>query len=143
MRFITMIVLMTGLSFGQEPVHDYFPEQVLEYANGLNNAKAERRPLMVFVTQKVCSACKPARKLLEEMRLDGKLGQCVVATVDGTTPEGRALMIGKKFTPQIVVLDFRLQKQEGFIEKHGIEKVDEPTIQKLVDLLFRSRNQTP
>jgi hypothetical protein len=69
------------------------------------------------------------------MRLDERLGRCVVATVDGTTSEGNSLMIGKKLTPQIVVLDFR--STNGAVTKHGIEKISEPIIGKLIDLLFK------
>lgn len=136
MRSVLMVLFLSGVAFGQQPVEDFIPETVLEYANGLNNAKAERRPLLVFVTQRSCQPCKPARKLLDEMRLDGRLGKCLIATADATTPEGRAIMVGKKFTPQIVVFDFRKQSADGSVEKHGIEKVDESTIKKLIDKLF-------
>ena len=137
MRFVWMLLVLGGVACGQQPVEDFIPETVLEYANGLNNAKAERRPLLVFITQRSCQPCKPARKLLDEMRLDGRLGKCLIAIADATTPEGRAIMVGKKFTPQIVILDFRQQLADGSIEKHGIEKVDEPTIKKLIDKIFK------
>lgn len=131
MKTIFALLLLTGIALAQgfwdEPI-----EPVLTYENGLNVARAEQRPLLVFATQKVCAACKPAYRILDSMRQDNKLGRCVIATVDGTTKEGRDLMIGKKLTPQIVLLDFRKRDANGAIDRYAIETVDEPLILKLL-----------
>jgi thioredoxin-related protein len=133
MRLIALFVL--AFSSVANAQIDERPDPVRTYAEGLNVAKAERRPLLVFITQKVCPSCKPARLLLDEMRFEEELGNCVVASVDATTTEGRALMIGKKLTPQIVLFDLRTTGKDGTVEKHGIEKVERPMILKLISKL--------
>lgn len=126
--FFALTGLVSAQGFFEDPI-----EPVRTYENGLNIAKAEKRPLLVFVSQKVCAACKPAYKLLDELRQDNKLGRCVIATVDSTTAEGKALMVGKKLTPQIVLLDLRRVNDNGSVDRYGIETVDEPLLLKLVD----------
>lgn len=128
---ILIVAVLSCIAVAQ----DELPNQVYTYSEGLNVAKAERKPLLVFITQKVCPSCKPARAILDDMRFADELDNCIVSTADATTTEGRALMIGKKFTPQIVLFDLRLIEADGSVAKHGIEKVDKPMIVKLLDKL--------
>jgi hypothetical protein len=110
-------------------------EPVYNYANGLNVAKAEKRPLMLFMSQKSCPECKVAWRVFDSMRQDKELSNCVLAEVDATTPEGRALMVGKRLTPQLLILDMRKQEPNGAVVKHATEKVDKPEIVKLLSKL--------
>ncbi len=112
-------------------------EPITTYSNGLNIAKAEKRPLMLFLSQKNCEPCKAAYRVFDAMRQDKELGNCVLAEVDATTTEGRALMVGKKLTPQMLILDMRKQEPNGAVEKHATEKVDKPEIVKLLAKLKR------
>jgi hypothetical protein len=110
-------------------------EPIRTYANGLNVAKAEKRPLMVFVTQRACEPCKVAYRIWDGMRQDGALGNCVLSEVDATTSEGKQLMVGKRLTPQLMILDMRKTEPNGAVEKHATEKVDKPEIVKLLNKL--------
>jgi len=110
-------------------------EPVRTYANGYNVAKTEKRPLMLFLTQKNCPPCKEAWRVFDEMRQDKELSNCVLSVVDATTTEGKALMVGKKLTPQLVILDMRKVEQNGAVERHATEKVDKPEILKLLEKL--------
>ena len=107
-------------------------EPITTYANGLNIARAEKRPLMLFMSQKNCPPCKAAWRVFDDMRQDKELGNCVLAEVDATTTEGKALLAGKKLTPQLIVLDMRKQEPNGAVEKHATEKVDRHEIIKLL-----------
>lgn len=133
--------LLCSSAIAQES--DFRPHPVRTYSDGLNVAKAERKPLLVFITQKVCPSCKPARAILDDMRFADELENCIVSTADATTTEGRALMIGKKFTPQIVLFDLRSIESDGSVAKHGIEKVDKPMIVKLLDKLKPQAKPNP
>ena len=110
-------------------------EPIYTYANGLNVAKAEKRPLMLFMSQKNCAPCKAAWRVFDSMRQDKELGNCVLAEVDAGTPEAKALMVGKRLTPQLLILDMRKQEPNGAVEKHATEKVDKPEIVKLLSKL--------
>lgn len=107
-------------------------EPIRTYANGLNVAKAEKRPLMLFMSQKNCPPCKLAWRVFDDMRQDKELGNCVLAEVDATSTEGKALLVGKKRTPQLLILDMRKQEPNGAVEKHATERVDKPEIVKLL-----------
>jgi hypothetical protein len=114
-------------------------EPITNYANGLNIAKAEKRPLMLFMSQKNCPPCKMAWRIFDDMRQDKELGNCVLAEVDATTTEGKALLVGKKLTPQLMILDMRKVEPNGAVDKHATEKVDKPEIQKLLSKLRPTR----
>lgn len=130
-----VLLCLSGFAIAQ----DDYVEPIRNYANGLNIAKAERRPLMLFVTQKNCAPCKTAWRALNEMRDDRELGNCVVAEIDASTSEARALMVGKKLTPQVILLDLRNTDVNGAVQKHAIERVDRPEIQKLLSKLRPTR----
>jgi predicted nicotinamide N-methyase len=133
MRPITLILylLMPCVAIAQ----DDRLQPIRPYAEGLNIAKSDRRPLLVFVTQKVCQPCKLAKVLIEDMRYAKKLGDCVVVSIDATTPEGRAIMVGKKQTPQLVLFDLRQVDVDPKKPGLGIERIDEPTVLKLLATL--------
>ncbi|MGK3946634.1 hypothetical protein ABK046_50775, partial [Streptomyces caeruleatus] len=64
--------------------------------------------------------------MFDAMRQDKELGNCVLAEVDATTTEGKALLVGKRLTPQLIVLDMRKVEPNGAVDKHATEKVDKP-----------------
>jgi hypothetical protein len=137
MRGLILALLLCTTCNAQQV--DFWGGDVLEpvrtYANGLNVAKAEKRPLMIFVTQKNCPPCKVAWRVFEAMRQDGELGNCVLSEIDSSSTEAKSLMVGKRLTPQLLILDMRNPGVNGAVERHATENVDKPEIAKLLSKL--------
>jgi hypothetical protein len=140
MRGLICLLVLSSTCYAQQV--DFWGADVLEpvrtYANGLNVAKAEKRPLMIFVTQKNCPPCKIAWRVFDAMRQDGELGNCVLSEIDSSSIEAKALMVGKRLTPQLMVLDMRKADANGAVDKHVTERVDKPEIVKILEKLRKS-----
>jgi len=81
------------------------PEPIRTYADGYALAKSQQRPLLVLVTQKVCPPCKVAKTLLESMRAKRELADCVVVEIDSGDPVARSLMVGRRLSPQLILVN--------------------------------------
>jgi hypothetical protein len=135
-RGLVFFLMCSSSCFAQVDFWDEGIQPVYtSYASALNVARAENKPLMLFVTQKACIPCRSAWRVVDAMRQDRELGRCVLATIDASTSEAKALMVGKRLTPQIIVLDLRNEDENGVVEKHAIEFVDKTMVQKLLTRL--------
>ncbi len=92
-----------------------YVEPIRNYADGYNVAKAERRPILMFVTQKACAPCRLAKALIEDMRAEHALADCVLVQVDSGDDVARKLMVGRRFAPQLILVQ-ELDKPPYVIE---------------------------
>jgi len=105
-----------------------YAEPIRTYADGYNVAKVEQRPLMILVTQKVCPPCRVAKKLLEDMRSEHALGDCVLVEIQASDVEARGLMVGKQLSPQLIVLDIANIGKNNAASRYALEKITRDNI---------------
>lgn len=119
-----------------------YVEPIRSYANGLNVAKAEQRPLMILVTQKLCPPCRIAKRLIEDMRAEHALGDCVLVELQSSDAEAKALMVGN-YAPQLIVLDMANPGAKNAVGRYQASPITREKIADTVDgLPVRLANPT-
>lgn len=106
MKTLSLFLLLTTLTHSQDLFGTRCDETTVEavrtYSDGYAIAKAEHRPLLVFVSGKNCGPCKVLKRdVLEPMRLAKQLGDCVIVEVDGESAQGAAVT-KIRVVPQVI-----------------------------------------
>jgi hypothetical protein len=84
----------------------------------------DSKPTIALITQKVCEPCKPAKKLIEQLKSDGYFDECNVITLDWEGDNERVKSFGIKFrTPMLVLLNEsgKFQKSVSTVDKNHID----------------------
>jgi hypothetical protein len=111
-------------------------EPIRTYASGYNVAKAEGRPLLVLVTTKPCLPCRVAKRLIEDMRDERALGNCVLCELPIDAIETKKLFGGAVFfPPKMIVLDMQTIGKSGEVATYAVSPISRDQISKTVNSL--------
>ena len=111
-------------------------DRVTTYGEALRIAKAEHRPLMVFITTKGCAPClKAKRDVIDPMVAADLLGGSVLVEVDIISEEGRALR-RTLYAPQLMVFHDRNGEP---VRSHIDGTITKELVTRLVDRIYQRR----
>ena len=121
MKWILLLLLTSGASAQEFYMSD--TGRICSYVEGSVIAKAEGRPMLILIKQKVCPPCVVARDVLKQLQRDKLLRNYVIVEVMNTEPKSKELMVGIT-TPQMFLLDGP--------RKHRLLRYDRVTILEAV-----------